>query len=174
MHVSQIASAEPVESGLDLASTIDELPVADAAAVAAANRLSLQMISILAERATFSVDEMKSMLALLQGKAAGKIRNRYGYDINAAFSAANRLYVLENVVQLSSRNLGYDFALVKVAAGRTVAGCTLFGSPKYEVRIYMSRLDEDEYVFLESAPSLAKAIGLIDKIYCQAADLHLA
>ena len=169
MHVSRVASAEPVESGLDITSTVSEPPVDDAAAVVAANRLSLQMISILAERATFSADEMRSMLASLQGKASDKMCNRYGYDINASFSTTGKLLVPEAVVQLSSRNWGYDFALAKVVVGRT-----LFGSPKYEVRIYISKLDEDEYVFLKSTSNLAKAFGLIDTMYCQAADLHLA
>lgn len=170
MHASQIASAEPVEADVDIGSAVEELPVIGGVAVVPGNRLSSQMISILAECATFSADEKRAVLASLQDKASRKMYRRYGYDIRATFGNSGKRSVPEEVViRLSSKNFGYDFTLVKVATGRT-----LFGSPRYEVRIYMSRLDEDEYVFLESAPNLTKAVGLIDKMYCREADLHLA
>jgi hypothetical protein len=73
----------------------------------------------------------------------------------------------EGTIRLSSSNFGYDFVLVKAHAGPA-----MFGKPRHVVQIYRSRLGEDNYSFLQMTTSLAKALSLIDRMYCQAAELH--
>lgn len=134
------------------------------------------MLSRLVEFSAFSDDEQRKLSDSLKEQAsdAKRIRCLYSYDITA-FCGSESIEVSnredcppENIIRLSSRNFGYDFALV-----RADAGFDLFGSPRHVVQIYRSILDEDNYTYLQMTTSLAKARKLIDRMYCQAAELHL-
>lgn len=140
------------------------------------NKTSLNMLSRLVEFSPFSDEEQRELSDSLKKKVsdAKRIRSLYSYDITA-FCASESIEVsnLEdrppaNIIRLRSRNFGYDFALV-----RADADFNLFRSSRHVVHIYRSMLDEDNYTYLQMATSLAKARELIDRMYLQAAELHL-
>jgi hypothetical protein len=131
-------------------------------------KMSLKAIPHLVERAPFSPADGVLVLAHFQKAAA---RNKYAYDIEPSFSigvSGSNEALRNGIVKLSSKNFGYEFALINVDAGRG-----FFGGRKNVVRIYISNLHADEYSYLRSASSLSKALRTIDKMYCKAAKLHL-
>jgi hypothetical protein len=94
-----------------------------------------------------------------------------GYDIHPRLRGQHRdgaPALPRGVAMLRSRTFGYAFALVHMHAG-----FGFLGAHKNEVRIYVSHLDSDEYVHVETAASLAAALRAVDRMYCQAADAHL-
>lgn len=93
---------------------------------------------------------------------------RIGYDYDVKEIAAQDS-LAAGLIQLTSRNFGYDFALVQVNDGRG-----FFGFPRKCVRIYFSNCNANEYGYLTSARSLPKALSIIDLMYKKAAEAHLA
>jgi hypothetical protein len=117
------------------------------------------------ERVPFSTGDGARMLAHFQKSA----KNGYDYDIKPstegpATAAAQR----DGVVKLSSTNFGYEFTLVNVDAGQG-----FFGAQRSAVRIYVSNLNSDDYSHVKTVSSLSSALSAIDKMYCEAAALHL-
>jgi hypothetical protein len=74
----------------------------------------------------------------------------------------------DGVAKLSSRNFGYEFALVHVDAGTGI-----FGTNEYAVRIYISCMHRDEYTFLRTTRNLGGAVRVIEQMYRRAAQQHL-
>jgi hypothetical protein len=142
-------------------------------AITSSDKLPLERVAKLNGSGNFSVDEQRKIMASLQEQTADAKRIRLAYDITAVCGSqqidghSNEEFVPVAAIQLSSRNFGYDFALVK-----TDRGTGLFGKPKHAVQIYRSRLGENNYTYLDMTANTAKALALIDSLYCQAADLH--
>jgi hypothetical protein len=133
---------------------------------------SLEMLSTLVESSAFSGEEQRKLTASLKRQASDAKRIRFAYDITAVcdsehMKGSSDECPPEGTIRLSSSNFGYDFVLVKAQAGPG-----LFGKPRHVVQIYRSRLGENNYSCLQMTTSLAKALSLIDRMYCQAAELH--
>lgn len=126
----------------------------------------LEILSTLVEHISFSGDEQRKIALALKKLTSSAQRIRYAYDITVAYGSEQPPPA--STIRLSSKTFGYDFALVK-----TQTKLNLFGKPKYVVRIYRSRFGEDNYAYLQMTTSPAKALTLIDQMYCHAAELHL-
>lgn len=96
-------------------------------------------------------------------------RIRVGYDLRAPIGKPTQRASLvpEGVVCISSRQWGYDFALLKVRCGRS-----LFGNDKYAVRIFRSVFEADAYMFMRDARSAWKAFALLDDAFQKDATAH--
>ncbi|HJV51812.1 MAG TPA: hypothetical protein VJ652_10150 [Noviherbaspirillum sp.] len=103
--------------------------------------------------------------------AAPRMKRRHIYDLEllgAPHEGTEPDALRKGVVIVGSRNLGYDFKLIHVGAGRGV-----FGAPRTAVRIYVGKRGSGRYALLTSASSLARALAVIDRIYAEAAERHL-
>ena len=76
--------------------------------------------------------------------------------------------LVRDAVKLRSRNLGYDFALVKIDGGRSI-----LGAPKDLVKIYIRKSGDRHYYYLDTATGLCRALNMIDRMYEEAAEGHL-
>jgi hypothetical protein len=135
--------------------------------------MPLDRLSTFNGAGNFSVEEQRKLIASVQELAVDVRRISLAYDITAV-RGNQPIYTQQHeeiepaaAIVLRSRNFGYDFALVKAEAGTS-----LFGMPRQGVLIYRSRLGENNFTRLQMAASLAKALTLIDRMYCQAAELH--
>jgi hypothetical protein len=113
----------------------------------------------------FGWEEYQSVAAFFQKKSLNSMRKRYCYDLQVNTT------IVEGVeaIRISSRNYGYEFLLVKVSAEPEA-----HGESEYVMHIYRSVLGENDYELLGAASQLPRALEMIDRMYCQAADLHLA
>lgn len=141
--------------------------------ITSSDKLPLDRVAKFNGSSNFSVDEQREIMTSLQEQASDAKRIRLAYDITAVCGSqhinghSNEEFAPAATIQLSSKNFGYDFALVKADGGTG-----LFGKPKHAVQIYRSRLGKNDYTYLDMTASAAKALALIDSLYCQAADLH--
>ena len=110
--------------------------------------------------------------AYLDARFSGQTsRRKQIYDIRMTDDGGNRETrdtLFSGAVKLTSRNLGYDFALVKVEGGRG-----LFGAQRDVVEIHIKKRGDWRYSYLRTAANLRKALNIIDRIYEEAAEGHL-
>lgn len=93
---------------------------------------------------------------------------RIGFDYDVRAMDGSDLPT-RGVIQLTSKNFGYDFALVQVDNGRG-----MFGLRKKIIRMYASPGNTKDYAFIGEARSLSRALRRIDTMYREAANAHLA
>jgi hypothetical protein len=159
MNVFQKAASGSTGNDVQVASYLAAEPFP------ATDKYPLEAITSHLERVPFSTGDGARMLAHFQKSA----KNGYDYDIKPATEGpATAAAQRDGVVKLSSTNFGYEFALVNVDAGQG-----FFGAQKSAVRIYVSNLNSDDYSHVKTVSSLSSALSAIDKMYCEAAALHL-
>lgn len=121
-----------------------------------------------ASRLPFTSSDAAYLDARFSGQAS---KRKQLYDIELTndgmdYGATDAL--VRGAVKLRSRNLGYDFALVKIGGGRS-----LLGAPKDLVNIYIRKSGNRRYYYLHTATNLRKALNMIDRMYEEAAEGHL-
>lgn len=121
-----------------------------------------------ASRLPFTLSDATYLDARLSGQAS---RRRQLYDIeltNEGMDYGATEVLVRGAMKLRSRNLGYDFALVKFGGGRSILGAS-----KDLVKVYIRKSGDRCYYYLDTATSLCKALDMIDRIYEEAAEGHL-
>lgn len=108
----------------------------------------------------------EEVTALVEHLEKARQARRYDYDIQIADDGVT---ARAGLIVLTSRNFGYDFALVMEGGTKG-----FLGRRRTEVRILRSHCGRDSFTAAGAAPSLAKAMRVIDQMYYDAAAAHLA